>query len=109
MQPTGHAYERLYKYEIVGEGPSAIGTAESFWLSSASGDLEFVGVRTDVLEPFTHVIPANVLDIDEAHRTITVPYTPDFIHAAPHFGVHDGISEADRERIYAYYGTKPTA
>jgi hypothetical protein len=106
MQPVGHAYQRLYKYEIVGAGPSGIGSAEGFWLNHSTGDLEFLGVQVEQFAPHMHVVPADVLDIDDANRTITVPYTRDLILNAPHFGLHDGITPADRERIYAYYGTE---
>ena len=107
MSPSGHGYERLYEYDVIGAGLSAIGSARNFWLKSGTHELEFLGVRVEALMPYTHVIPADVLDIDDTHRTITVPYTEDKIRGAPHFGLHDPITEADRERIYAYYGVEP--
>lgn len=107
MEPTDHSYERLYKYQIIGAGPTSIGTAEGFWLDQATGELEFVGVRADPLVPYTHAVPADVLVIDDAERSITVPYTMDKVRNAPHFGLHDPITAEDRERIYGYYGTEP--
>lgn len=107
MQPSDHAYERLYEYEVIGPGPSPLGSARGFWLNRESGALEFIGVRDQALAPFMHVIPLSAATIDDAHRSITVPYTAEMLRGAPHFGLHDPITSDDRARIYAYYKLTP--
>jgi hypothetical protein len=107
MQPSGHAYERLYEFEVIGPGPTPLGSARGFWLNRNSGELEFIGVRVDALAPHMQVIPASAAIVDEGQRTITVPYSADKLRAAPHFGLHDPITQSDRQRIYTYYGMNP--
>ena len=67
--------------------------------------LEFIGVTTGWLVGKTHAVPAANAQIDDADRSIKVPYSQDQIKDAPSFAKDAELSPEDEEQISSsFYG-----
>ena len=99
---TNHA--NLFEYAIVDSNQESIGTLHSMWTNEQSGQLEFVGVKTGWLFGSNHVVPVGKAQIDEATRTIQVPYTLALVKDAPATEADATISDAQEAEIFRYYG-----
>lgn len=98
--------EQTFGYDVIDNSGNKIGTVDNVWVDDATGQLEFVGVKTGWLFGKTHVIPAENANI--ADGSITVPYGQDQIKDAPTFGSDDEISPSQENDIYQYYGMNRT-
>ena len=94
----------LFDYAIVDQNQESLGTLHSMWTNHDSGQLEFLGVKTGWLFGSNHVVPAGKAQIDEATRTIQVPYTLALIKDAPSIDADAEISDAQEAEIFRYYG-----
>ena len=77
----------LLDANVVDQAGNDIGTLHSFWADSATGKLEFIGVKTGWLFGHNHVIPVDRVEFDEAAGSVRVPYDSEFIqgpYAARH-------------------------
>ena len=80
---TSAAYHDLIDYAVTDQGGDSVGTLHSLWADQDQGALEFLGVKTGWLFGSNHVVPTANAQIDEASRTIQVPYAVDLIKGAP--------------------------
>ena len=94
----------LFDYNVVDQNQESLGTVHSMWTNHDSGQLEFLGVKTGWLFGSNHVVPAGKAQIDEATRTIQVPYTLALIKDAPSIDADAEISDAQEAEIFRYYG-----
>ena len=101
---TTQAPDQLYGYDVMDSSGNKIGSVDGVWVDDATGELEFVGVKTGWLMGKTHIIPAAQAQIDGSSQTITVPFAQDQIKDAPSFGTDDELSPDDENQIYSYYG-----
>ena len=86
------------------QNQESLGTLQSLWANHDSGQLEFLGVKTGWLFGSNHVVPAGKAQIDEATRTIQVPYALALIKDAPSIEADAEISDAQEAEIFRYYG-----
>ena len=94
----------LFDYAIVDQNQESLGTLHSMWTNHDSGQLEFLGVKTGWLFGSNHVVPAGKAQIDEATRTIQVPYPLALIKDASSIDADAEISDAQEAEIFRYYG-----
>src|SRR4051812_13787124 len=79
--------EQVFGYDVYGSDEDKIGSVDSVWVDDATGELEFVGVKTGWLGGKNHVIP--VANAQIAHGSITVPFAQSQIKDAPSFSGDD--------------------
>ena len=101
---TSANHANLFEYAIVDSNQESIGTLHSMWTNEQSGQLEFVGVKTGWLFGSNHVVPVGKAQVDEATRTIQVPYTLALVKDAPTVEADATISDAQEADIFRYYG-----
>ena len=93
----------LLDSKVVDQNGNDFGTVHSFWADPQSGKLQFFGVKTGWLFGQNHVIPVDKAEIDEANRTVRVPYTTDFIKDSVSIDADSEISDEQEQEIYRYY------
>jgi uncharacterized protein (TIGR02271 family) len=96
------APEQIFGYDVIDDSGSKIGSVDNVWVDDATGELEFVGVKTGWLMGKTHVIPTANAQIGDGQ--IQVPYSEDQIKGAPSYGGDDELSPENEGEIYSYYG-----
>ena len=94
----------LLDYTVVDQNKENIGTLHSMWNNQHTNELEFLGLKTGWLFGSNHVVPADNAQVDEATRTIQVPYTLALIKDAPSMDADSEISDEQEAEIYRYYG-----
>ena len=98
------AYHELIDYAVVDRANESVGTLHSLWSDQHTGALEFLGVKTGWLFGSNHVVPTAQAQVDDASRTIQVPYDLALIKEAPAIAAEAEISEEEEAEIYRYYG-----
>ena len=93
----------LIDYKVVDQTGAEVGTVHSLWADPQSGKLQFFGVKTGWLFGQNHVIPVERAEVDDATRTLTVPYTADFVKGAVSIDADAEISDEQEQEIYRYY------
>ena len=93
----------LIDYKVVDQTGADIGTLHALWADPQSGKLQFFGVKTGWLFGQNHVIPVERAEVNDADRTLTVPYTADFIKGAMSIDADSEISDEQEQEIYRYY------
>ena len=102
-------YTTLFDYSVVDQSGENIGSVSNLWNSEHTGTLEFLGVKTGWLFGSNHVVPVEGAQIDEAARTIQLPYLLAKIKDAPTIDADATISDDEEARIYRYYGLTGSA
>ena len=105
---NSNSHANLFDHAVVAQAGESIGTLHSMWNSQHTGELEFLGVKTGWLFGSNHVVPAEQAQIDEAARTIQVPYLLAKIKDAPTIEADATISDEQEAEIYRYYGVGRT-
>ena len=100
---TNTGYADLIDYAVVDQANDSVGTLHSLWSDQNTGGLEFLGVKTGWLFGSNHVVPTANAQVDEAARTIQVPYRLDLIKNAPAVAADAEITEEQEAEIYRYY------
>ena len=93
----------LLDCKVVDQNGNDFGTVHSFWADPQSGKLQFFGVKTGWLFGQNHVIPVDKAELDEANRTVRVPYATDFIKDSVSIDADSEISDEQEQEIYRYY------
>lgn len=93
---------QVFGYDVLDTTGHKIGTVDDAWADDATGQLEFIGVKTGWFFGKTHIIPAEQAQI--ADGQIRLPYAEDQIKDAPNFAGDAELSADDEDQIYAYYG-----
>ena len=101
---TSAAYPDLIDYAVVDQAHASVGSLHSLWADQDTGQLEFLGVKTGWLFGSNHVVPTAQAQLDEANRTIQVPYAVELIKEAPAVAANAEITEEEEAEIYRYYG-----
>ncbi len=100
---TAENAQQMLDFQVVDQTGAEIGTVHSFWANAHTGNLEFVGVKTGWLFGHNHVIPVEKVELDEAGRTVRVPYASEFVKGAPSIDADATISDEEESEIYRYY------
>ena len=100
---TAENAQQMLDYQVIDQTGTDIGTVHSFWANAHTGQLEFLGIKTGWLFGHNHVIPVDKVELDDAGRTVRVPYAGEFIKDAPSVDADATISDAEEAEIYRYY------
>ncbi len=100
---TAENIHDLLDSNVLDQAGNEIGTLHSFWADSATGKLEFIGVKTGWLFGHNHVIPVDRVEFDESARAVRVPYDAEFIKGALSIDADAEITDAEETEIYRYY------
>ena len=106
---TTDAAQSLLDYQVTDKTGSEVGTVHCLWADAHRGTLQFVGVKTGWLFGHNHVVPVEKAEIDEANRTVRLPYESDFVKGAPTIDANATISDEEEAEIYRYYGVQSHA
>lgn len=81
-----------------------IGDAKHVFFDDATGEPEWVSVKTGMLGTSENFVPIHDASMVEDH--LEVPYRKDQVKDAPHVDVDGGghLSESEEHRLYDYYG-----
>ena len=93
----------LLDYRVVDQTGGEIGAVHSLWADPATGKLQFLGVKTGWLFGQNHVLPIDRVEMDDADRAVSVPYTAEFVKGAPSIDADAEISDEQEAEIYRYY------
>lgn len=104
FNPTsGSDLGRFIDYKVVDPANDKIGTVDAVW-EDHTGQPTYLAIRTGWLGlGKAHVIPAHRAEVSERSRTIRVPYTADFVKAAPTFDSAEDITEESETRLRHYF------
>lgn len=94
--------EQYIDHDVVEQSGTKIGTLSCLW-SDESGEPLYLGVQTGWLFGKTHVVPADSVELNEARRTIRLPYTAEEIKEAPSYDKNVELDETAQDAISAYY------
>ncbi len=100
---TADAAHDLLDYQVVDQTGEEIGTVHSFWADPETGSLQFVGVKTGWLFGQNHVIPIERVEMDDANRTLRIPYTAEKVKGALSIDADSEITDAQEAEIYRYF------
>ena len=103
---TADAAQSLLDYQVVDKAGSEVGTIHCLWADAHGGNLQFLGVKTGWLFGHNHVVPVEKTEVDEANRTVRIPYESDFVKGAPTIDASATISDEEEAEIYRYYGVQ---
>jgi hypothetical protein len=92
---------------VVDAGGEEIGTVDTAWLSTTTGDVEFIGIATGWVSLKVVAVPIAGADIDLANCVIRLPYTTDVIKEAPHFAQHGTLTEDQKADVYEHFRSAP--
>ena len=100
---TADTAHDLLDYKVVDQAGDEIGSVHSFWADPQTGNLQFVGVKTGWLFGQNHVIPIDRVEMDDADRTLRIPYSAEMVKGALSIDADSEITDAQEEEIYRYY------
>jgi len=103
-QATSTAPDQLFGQDVYDNAGNKIGSVDSVWVDDATGELEFVGVKTGWLFGKTHIIPTQSAEIGNGQ--ITFPYPESQIKDAPSFPSDHELAPTEENDVYSYYGTE---
>ena len=93
---------RFIAHDVVDRNGNKVGTLECLW-SDHTGQPAFVGVKTGWFLGKTHVVPAHRVEVNEAARTIRLPYEADRIKQAPSYDPDTELSEDIEREVSSFY------
>jgi uncharacterized protein (TIGR02271 family) len=96
-------WERLIEYEIQDQKSQKIGAVHNLW-TDENGVPTFLGVKTGWIFGKNHVVPVHTATVNDRQRIVRLPFSEEKIKEAPTFDADCELTDADEERIYAYYG-----
>jgi uncharacterized protein (TIGR02271 family) len=100
---------KVLGHDVYDKANNKIGTAENLYVDGATGEPEWLTVRTGLFgkrETFVPLQPAELRG-----DGVMVPFTKDQVRNAPHIDVEIGgdLPQAEETRIYEYYGLRPSS
>ncbi len=99
----GASYHDFLDFLIVDQTGEQVGTLYSAWSDQHTGAFEFLGIKTNLLTTKNHIVPARDALVDEEKQTIQVPYTLEFLKAAPVCDAAAEVTEEHEKAIREYY------
>jgi uncharacterized protein (TIGR02271 family) len=94
----------LYDYDVIDSSGGKIGSVDGVWVDDATNRPEFVSVHTGWLFGKSSIIPIENAQVNDASRSIQVPYSSDQVKDGPSYDTNAELSPADEDQIYNYYG-----
>jgi len=94
--------DQLFGATVVDNDGSKIGKVEEVYLDNASGQPEWVSVKTGLFGSNVSLIP--LAQASFSGETMTVPFDKAMVKDAPHHDPAAELSESDEDDLYRYYG-----
>jgi len=94
--------DQLFGATVVDNDGSKIGKVEEVYLDNASGQPEWVSVKTGLFGSNVSLIP--LAQASFSGDTMTVPFDKAKVKDAPHHDPAAELSESDEDDLYRYYG-----
>lgn len=104
MDTTTTIPDQVFGYDVIDTDGNKLGSVDNVWVDDATGDLEFVAVKTGWLFGKNHIIPVSDGRIDNDSQAIIVPYSQDQVKGAPSLSSDAELSPDQEDDIYGYYG-----
>jgi uncharacterized protein (TIGR02271 family) len=97
----------LFGTTVTGRDGDKIGKVEEVYLDNASGQPEWVSVKTGLFGSNVSLIP--LAQASQSGDTLTVPFDKAKVKDAPHHDPAAELSESDEADLYRYYGVTDTS
>jgi uncharacterized protein (TIGR02271 family) len=89
-------------HDVIDQNGKKIGKLTTLW-SDPEGEPVYLGVQTGWLFGKTHVVPADNAQVNDASKTIRLPYSTEKIKDAPSYDAKAEIDPASEREIRSYY------
>jgi len=99
--------DNLFGATVTGRDGGKIGKVDEVYLDNASGEPEWVSVKTGLFGSNVALVP--LAQASHSGDTITVPFDKDLVKDAPHHDPGAQLSESDEADLYRYYGLTDTS
>ena len=99
--------DTLFGATVTGTDGDKIGKVDEVYLDNASGDPEWVSVKTGLFGSNVSLLP--LAEATVSGDTITVPFDKAKVKDAPHHDPGSELSETDEADLYRYYGVSDTS
>jgi uncharacterized protein (TIGR02271 family) len=99
--------ESLFGTTVTGRDGDKIGKVDEVYLDNASGQPEWVSVKTGLFGANVSLIP--LAQATMSGDTVTVPFEKAMVKDAPHHDPGAQLSESDEADLYRYYGIADTS
>jgi len=99
---TKRKLEQYIDHDVVDQTGNKIGKLSCLW-SDHQGEPAYLGVQTGWLFGKTHVVPAQSATVNEAGRTIRLPFTADKVKDAPCYDHTVEIDPTTEQEVSSYY------
>jgi hypothetical protein len=90
--------------KITDDQDQKVGTLQGIWVDPSTHRAEFLGVRTDLLSPSAHVVPARHAEWDESQAKIQLSCSAAIVKKAPSFDPKAELAEVAKQEINRYFG-----
>ena len=97
----------LFGTTVTGRDGDKIGKVDEVYLDNASGQPEWVSVKTGLFGSHVSLIP--LAQASKSGDTVVVPFDKDLVKDAPHHDPGAELSETDEADLYRYYGIADTS
>ena len=94
--------DTLFGTTVTDNDGDKIGKVEDVYLDNASGQPEWVSVKTGLFGSNISLIP--LAEATRSGDTLTVPFTKAKVKDAPNHDPGHELSESDEAELYSYYG-----
>lgn len=92
-------------YDVVDRQNQKIGTLECIW-SDATGNPEFIGVKTGWFLGKTHVVPAHNVQVSQSRSRLRLPYDEKLVKDAPSYASDLDMSDETEREVNRHYGVR---
>ena len=99
--------DALFGTTVTGRDGDKIGKVDEVYLDNASGQPEWVAVKTGLFGGNVSIIPLAQASL--SGDTVTVPFDKALVKDAPHHDPGAELSETDEADLYRYYGIADTS
>jgi len=94
--------QRINGLDVYGTGGDKIGTAGQVYLDDASGEPEWISVRTGLFGTKESFVPLREATV--TGDRVEVPFGKDQVKEAPQVDADGDLSPAEEQELYTYYG-----
>jgi uncharacterized protein (TIGR02271 family) len=99
--------DSLFGATVTGRDGGKIGKVEEVYLDNASGQPEWVSVKTGLFGSNVSLIPLSAATL--SGDALTVPFDKAMVKDAPHHDPAAELSESDEDDLYRYYSVTDTS
>jgi len=94
--------DRTVEHDVLDKANNKIGTLSCVWVDS-SGRPAFLGIKTGWIFGKTHVVPAEVAEVNSVARRIRLPFDQEMIKTAPTYDADQELGFEAERKVRDYY------